>query len=165
MLCLSGFELYSRWVPLDVRQEPIKWWAPALDCFLWLQRSDSSFIMLNSTSNKSTLKTVCVLHRQVVHGPRSGTGSGVSAGFDQNTVRDSSNNRIRDLTDTEEAWFAKILTRMWYIGKENDIRDSDDITSGCEILIKKEAGMRDQESPFPDFKGLFILLGPWQAKM
>ena len=42
-------------------------------------------------------------------------------------MRDSSNNRIRDWTATEEAWFAKILTRMWYIGKENDIRDSDDI--------------------------------------
>ena len=26
-----------------------------------------------------------------------------SAGFDQNTMRDSSNNRIRDLTATEEA--------------------------------------------------------------
>ena len=48
---------------------------------------------------------------------------------------------------------------MWYIGKENDIRDSDDITSGCEIFIKKEAGMRDQESSFPDFRGLFILPG------
>ena len=88
-----------------------------------------------------------------------------SAGFDQNTMRDSSNNRIRDLTVTEEAWFAKILARMWYIGKENDIRDSDDITSGCEIFIKKEARMRDQESPFPDFRGLFILPGSWQAKI
>ena len=64
-----------------------------------------------------------------------------------------------------EASFDGLL--MWYIGKENDIRDSNDINQFWmrDSNQKKEAGMRDQESPFPDFKGLFILPGSWQAKM
>ena len=76
------------------------------------------------------------------------------AGFDQNTVRDSSNNRIRDLTATEEAWFAKILTRMWYIGKENDIRDSDDINQFWmrDSHKKKKQECEIRNPPFPTSK-------------
>ena len=52
--------------------------------------------------------------------------------------------RMRDLTASREAKFAKIYLRI-RIEKEDDVRDSDDRSSGFGIFVIKE-----QESPFPD---------------
>ena len=48
------------------------------------------------------------------------------------------------------------------IGKENDIRDSDDRSAGCEILVsEKEAGIRDpdpwrREKPVISLGGAYL---------
>jgi len=50
-------------------------------------------------------------------------------------VRDWENvNRIQELTATGEAGLAKIWARMWD-GKENDIWESDERSSGCGIFV------------------------------
>ena len=54
---------------------------------------------------------------------------------------------IRDLTATCEAGFPKVWAEGCGIGKEKYIRDSDDRSSGCGILVKKERETRDQRPP------------------
>ena len=90
-------------------------------------------------------------------------------GFDQNTVRDSGNvkwdtdstklqrgigniNGIRDLTATLKAGFIKIWAEGSRIGKENDIRDSNEGSSRREISVRTESAGADAASgsPFPD---------------
>lgn len=69
----------------------------------------------------------------------------------QNTVRESWNvNGKRDLAATQEAISAKIWA--WNAGL--DIRDSNDRSSGCGIVVTKRAEMQDQDSPFQDFPTL-----------
>lgn len=65
-------------------------------------------------------------------------------GFDQYTVRKLENvNWIWDLTADGEAEFAKIGYGCG-IGKENNIRHSNDRSLGCRILmeIERECGIR-----------------------
>ena len=76
-------------------------------------------------------------------------------GFDQNTVRDTGNvkrdtdltkiqcgignvNGIRDLTATRKAGFTKIWAEGSRIGKENDIRDSNEESSRRGIPVRTE---------------------------
>lgn len=54
---------------------------------------------------------------------------------------------IRDLTATCEVGFPKVWAEGCWIGKEKYIRDSDDRSSECGILVKKERETRDQCPP------------------
>ena len=58
---------------------------------------------------------------------------------------------IRDLTATCEAGFAKVWAEGCGIGKKIYIRDSDDRSSGCGILVKKERETRYQSPPSSPF--------------
>ena len=90
-------------------------------------------------------------------------------GFDQNRVWYSENvkwdtdstkiqrgigniNGIRDLTATRKAEFTKIWAEGSRIGKENDIRDSNEGSSRCGISVRTERAGADagSGSPFPD---------------
>ena len=90
-------------------------------------------------------------------------------GFDQNRVWYSGNvkwdtdstkiqrgigniNGIRDLTATQKAGFTKIWAEGSRIGKENDIRDSNEGSSRCGISVRTERAGADagSGSPFPD---------------
>ena len=90
-------------------------------------------------------------------------------GFDQNRVWYSENvkwdtdstkiqrgigniNGIRDLTATRKAGFTKIWAEGSRIGKENDIRDSNEGSSRCGISVRTERAGADagSGSPFPD---------------
>ena len=58
---------------------------------------------------------------------------------------------IQDLTKIQ-CRIQESLTREKHrcgIGKENEIRNSDDRSSGCGISCEKGVGMWDQEPPFP----------------
>ena len=69
----------------------------------------------------------------------------------QNTVRESWYvNRKRDLAATQGAIFAKI----WARNAGLDIRDSNDRSSGCGIVVTERAEMQDLDSPFQDFPTL-----------
>lgn len=58
-------------------------------------------------------------------------------GIRQNTVRDWENvNGIQELTATGNAGLTKIWALMWD-GKENDIRDSGERSSGCGIFVMR----------------------------
>jgi len=52
-----------------------------------------------------------------------------------------------DLTASREAGFAKVWTERCRIGKEKYIRNIDDRSSGCGIVVKKERETRDQSPP------------------
>ena len=58
---------------------------------------------------------------------------------------------IRDLTATCEAGFPKVWAEGCGIGKEKYIRDSDDRSSECGILVKKERETRYQSPPSSPF--------------
>ena len=96
-------------------------------------------------------------------------GSSRDPRFKQNTVRDSGNvkwdtdstkiqrgigniNGIRDLTATLIAGFTKIWAEGSRIGKENDIRDSNEGRSRRGIPVRTERAETDagSGSPFPD---------------
>ena len=69
----------------------------------------------------------------------------------QNTVTESWYvNGKRDLAATQEAISAKIWARKAGL----DIRDSNDRSSGCGIVVTKRAEIQDMDSPFQDFPTL-----------
>lgn len=69
----------------------------------------------------------------------------------QNTVRESWYvNGKRDLAATQEAISAKI----WARNAGLDIRDSNDRSSGCGIVVTKRAEIQDLDSPSQDFPTL-----------
>ena len=81
------------------------------------------------------------------------TGKGVLEGFFYpgiqgltNTVRNSRNAKLTGYEVWQNVGFAKMWDRIESAGtgKEIDILDGDDRSSACGILIRKEAGMRDQ---------------------
>ena len=67
--------------------------------------------------------------------------------FDQKTVRDSGNVKWVRVWLPPAKRDSPKFGHGYGIWKENDIQDSDDISSGCGIPVKG-AGMRDQDIPF-----------------
>ena len=68
--------------------------------------------------------------------------------FDQKTVRDSGNVKWVRVWLPPAKRDSPKFGHGYGIWKENDIQDSDDISSGCGIPVKG-AGTRDQDIPFP----------------
>ena len=64
-------------------------------------------------------------------------------------MRDSGNvNGLRDLIDTLDTGFVNFYWHRFGTGKENVIQDSDDRSSGCGFLVRKERECKRDQDPF-----------------